>query len=130
LHNECIEEEKTDEEALSKLMSEVPSQNMINVGACFRYAKKSMTKMMKNGIFEHSENIKFKNLCLEYPLEEQGPFDMIVCKLVDLFNQLYEEKADSIFEKLNNYCEEHKIVFIDPPQKVKSLLFRETIDDK
>lgn len=114
---------------VNEIKSQLPSQNMINVGVCLRYAKKKTCYWLNNGLFKHSDKVKYRNVVLEYPLEHQAPYDIIVCKLVDLFTQLYEATSDSYFDKLHKFCSDKNITLLDGREGVSHLLFRKTIDD-
>jgi len=116
--------------------SELPSQRAINVGITVKYSKKHIRDFIKNGLFCHSENVKFTHILYDIPMEVQTPFDIIVCKLVDCYHDFLEGKKVEQVEILRKHTEEYKddsnpngILILDGPEKMRNLFLRKLIHD-
>ncbi|RZF39139.1 hypothetical protein LSTR_LSTR005767 [Laodelphax striatellus] len=71
-------------------------------------------------------------LNLDKPLEDQGPFSIIVHKLTEVIGQsiLGDKKAESIINRLEKYLEKHpEIAMVDPLDNVRRLMYRSSSYD-
>ncbi|XP_022197764.2 inositol-tetrakisphosphate 1-kinase [Nilaparvata lugens] len=71
-------------------------------------------------------------LNLDKPLEDQGPFSIIVHKLTEVIGKSIQgdKKAESMINRLEKYLEKHpEIAIVDPLDSVRRLMYRSTSYD-
>ena len=106
-------------------LHELPSQNLTNVGLVIHSSpNKPRYGIINNGLFTNSENTKYFHICLDVPLEYQGPFNMIIWKLIYFFKNLEDEDSKLKIYNLEKYWEDNDVILINKFEKVKNLLTR------
>ena len=106
-------------------VNELPSQKLINVGVDYHYANHNPENYISNsGVFINSERLRYFQISLDVPLEYQGPFNIIVCRLIDLFESFDDEDSINKIKHLEKYCEDNDVILINKSEHVKNLLSR------
>ena len=75
-------------------------------------------------MFQNSDKIKYRRVWLDAPLEQQGPFHAIICKLIALFKNINDQSSIDKIHKLETYCTENNILLMSKFEHVKHLLTR------
>ena len=106
-------------------LHELPSQDLINVGVDYHYGKNNPENYVANtGVFINSDRLRYFQISLDVPLEHQAPFNVIVCKLINLYKDSYDEESKRKINHLEKYCEENDVVLINKSEYVKNLFSR------
>ena len=106
-------------------LTELPSQNLLDAGEIILYKYRNNDEhFLHNGIFQNSDKIKYRRVWLDAPLEQQGPFHAIICKLITLFKKINDQSSIDKIHKLETYCTENNIPLISKFEHVKHLLTR------
>ena len=106
-------------------LHELPNQDLINVGVDYHYGKNNPENYVANtGVFINSDRLRYFQISLYVPLEHQAPFNVIVCKLINLYKDSYDEESKRKINLLEEYCEENDVVLINKSEHVKYLFSR------
>ncbi|CAI2360332.1 unnamed protein product [Moneuplotes crassus] len=114
-----FEEEKID---IDDFYGSLPSSKLINVGIVYLHEKNPPSKLCKNGLVLHSENIKFS-----YFHKESKNIDLVIHKSQDFYGELYEELDTTHLKDLEVFCEERSIPLIDHSSQIVPFLYRSSI---
>ena len=105
-------------------IKELPSQNLITVGVALKTGKgREEDHYLKNGIFMNSDKIRYICVSLDTPLEYQGPFDVIVCKLIKLFKN-FDEKSMNLVYNLEKFWDNNGVTLVNKFEYVRNMLTR------
>ena len=96
---------------MAKIMNEIP----LRVGLCIAESKRRKLDLPGSLLaLCKSENISLIDIDLEIPIEGQGPFDVILHKILEFRNESLQ-KGDEFLKKFVAYLNGHKeIMLLDP----------------
>ena len=86
--------------------------------------------MIKNGLFINTDKVKFRTIWLEAPISIQGPFNMIIWKLIDYIENDYDSESFCNVHELERFWKQNKVPLFDSIHNVIKLKYRNLFYDK